>query len=148
MQVYEKNMIAAGLIYAAVNLHDLIQNILPVVKFVLWFLNWRTFHVSDRTTINLLYANLGTCFSCESDNELRPTGVVVHHRLKYIIHRRHHDRWLSVYCSKNTFDRLTQRSGDGVCKYVHRSGESGYVQYKIRSRPVRSAVMTLSLIHI
>lgn len=134
-------MLVASVIYAVVNCHELVANLLPLVSFVAWCFGWNSFYVHDRNALNLLFSNLGRCYACSYDNELRPTGVVVGAWFCYVLHRGRNDRGVTIYCTRRAFDRMTNRADNGCCKYLCRSGETGYVNYKLRMLPVTNTGM-------
>jgi len=147
-------------LYALVNVHYALSNILPVFIFLLWFF-FRSlcFHIKNTETMNIIYSKIKNDFYNTCDDEMRPLGIIINRPTyksywipSYVIYRPVYDRFMCVYTTnwymknvlleeenrtivKSELSVIPDKKQDEsakIMKCLYRTGDSSYIRWKSR----------------
>lgn len=153
-------MISYHWLYALVNVHYALSNILPIFIFLLWFF-FRSlcFHIRNTETMNIIYSKIKDDFYNTCDDEMRPLGIIINRPTHkscwipcYLIYRPKFDRCMYVYTTswymKNilleqqnqtivkselpVIPEKKQNDSAKIIKCMYRIGDSSYIEWKSR----------------
>ena len=93
-------------LYAIVNAHYALCNILPVILFATWATAHMTGHtITNIEQINIIYGKIKNDWCREYDDEMRPCGYVLHRPTTgflphYIVYKPFWDRSMTIYSTR------------------------------------------------
>lgn len=148
-------------IYAVVNFQHIWQNIQPFVRIVLRLFGVYCYTISSKEALTVLFANTRDALCLGYDEDLRPVGLAVDRRARYVVYRMYHnDRVTELYCTPAQYKRIMRekhqiqksnllvkpelepekpemgadaaKKSDRVIKLYCRKGDHGYAGYKAR----------------
>lgn len=159
----DNNMFMTGYywIYGLVNLHHALSNILPAVLFLLWIL-LRVFciEISNTETMNLIYGKIKDDIYNTCDDEMRPSGIIVHRPTRenwwiprYIIYKPLYERCIYVYTTywymknvllenemrtvvKSELQTKPDEETTKTMKCLYRTGDCSYIRWKSRKMSI------------